>query len=206
MFIVFEGIDGSGKATQAKLLTEFLKKNKIPSEFIHSPDYSTPVGTAYRNYLYDDFHMESDAVFLLCGCDVIINKPKIERAKSQNKVIVANRYITSTIAYQCANGFPFEKALDFVKLMKYPGADLIIFVDISAETSMKRKTKEKGVLDRHERNFEYLKKVREFYLKEVERNVLGRWIVVNGEKSIEDLQMEIIRIVKPLLKGRIKQE
>jgi dTMP kinase len=201
---VIEGLDGSGKGTQTELLIKYLKEKNIPFEFIKSPDYRTPVGEAYRKYLNEEIDMETDAVFLLVASDVMMNKPIIEAARKEGKVIIAERYITATIASQCANGFSFEKAIKFVELMEYPKPDLIIFIDVKPETGMKRK-REQGKLDRHEKNLEFLRKVREFYLKEIEESVLGKWVVVNGEKSIEEVHEEILKIVKDYLikrKGR----
>jgi len=194
-FIVIEGIDGAGGETQTKLLEEYLKSKGKECVRIESPDMSTPVGRAYNEYLYERFHMSNEAVFLLCGCDVIINKPLIKKAKKEGKIIIADRYITSTIAYQSANNFPFEKALKFVELMEYPRADLIIFMDISPRTSMERKKREKGMLDKHEKDVEYLKMVRKFYLEEIKRNVLGRWVMINGERSVKKIHEEIVKIV-----------
>ncbi len=198
--IVIEGLDGAGGETQSKLLKEYFEKKGMPCIRIESPNNSTPVGQAYNEYLYEKFHMENEAVFLLCGCDVIINKPIIEKTKKENTVAVADRYITSTIAYQSANGFSFEKALKFIELMEYPRADLIIFIDISPETSMQRKKKEKENLDKHEKNLKYLKKVKEFYFEEIKRNVLGKWFIINGEKSIEEIHQEILKIIQKELK------
>jgi dTMP kinase len=195
-FIVIEGIDGSGGETQTKLLKEFFERKGKKAIRIESPDPSTPVGEAYKMYLDEKFRMENDAIFLLCACDVIINRPLIEKAEKENKLVIADRYITSTIAYQGANGFPFEKALKLVELMKFPKADVIIFIDISPEVSMERKRREKGELDKHEKNIRYLTETKKFYKKEIERNVLGKWFVINGGQDIQAVHKEIIKIVE----------
>ena len=198
--IVFEGLDASGKETQSKLLKHWLDRKKISSIVIHSPNTKTPVGQAFEKYLYEEFKMERDAVFLICACDVIINKPIIEKANKEDKVVVADRYITSTIAYQGANGFPFEKSLKIVETMEFPKADIIIYIDISPETSMKRKQREKEKLDKHEKNKEFLTKVKDFYMKEIRESVLGEWFVVDGEKSKEEVHNQIVKIIENKLR------
>lgn len=200
-FIVIEGIDGAGGETQTKLLKEYFEKKGKKTTKIVSPNLSTPVGQAYKAYLDEKFYMKNEAVFLLCACDVIINKPIIEKINKDGGIVIADRYITSTIAYQSANDFLFEKALKIVEIMGFPKADIIIFIDISPEVSIERKRKEKGKLDRHEKNIQYLAKVKEFYEKEIERNVLGKWFVVNGEQDIQTVHKQIIKILKKVIKA-----
>ena len=197
-FIVIDGLDGSGKGTQTKLLIEYFQKNNIPFEFIKSPNYETPVGEVYRRYLDGEFEMKTDSVFLLVASDVIMNKPRIEKAKKQRKIIIAERYITATIAFQCANGFPYEKAIKLVELIGYPKPDIIIFIDVKPETGMRRKFGQEGKLDRHEKDLEFLKKTREFYLREIKENVLGKWIVINGERSKKEVHEEILKVINSL--------
>jgi len=197
-FVVIEGLDGSGKGTQVKSLIEHVQKNNIPFEFIKSPNYQTPVGDAYRKYLDGEFEMKTDSVFLLVASDVIMNKPKIEEAGKEGKIIIAERYITATIAFQCANGFPYERAVKLVELMKYPKPDLIIFIDVKPETGMERKLGQVGKLDRHEKNLEFLKKVREFYMREINENVLGKWVVIDGERSKKEVHEDILKVINSL--------
>jgi dTMP kinase len=197
-FIVIDGLDGSGKGTQTKLLIEYFQKNNIPFEFIKSPNYETPVGDVYRRYLDGEFEMKTDSVFLLVATDVIMNKPKIEKSIKEGKVMIAERYITATIAFQCANGFPYEKALKLVELMKYPKPDVIIFIDIKPETGMERKFGQEGKLDRHEKDLEFLRRAREFYLREMEENVLGKWVVIDGERSKKEVHEDILKVINSL--------
>jgi len=197
-FVVIDGLDGSGKGTQTKLLIEHFQKNNIPFEFIKSPNYETPVGDTYRRYLDGEFEMETDSVFLLVASDVIMNKPKIEKAMKEGKIIIAERYITATIAFQCANGFPYEKAIKLVELMGYPKPDVIIFIDIKPETGMERKFGQEGKLDRHEKDLEFLRKAKEFFMREMKENVLGKWVVINGKRSKKEVHEDILKVINSL--------
>lgn len=197
-FVVIDGLDGSGKGDQIRFLIEHFQKNNIPFEFIKSPNYETPVGKTYRKYLDGEFEMKTDSVFLLVASDVIMSKPKIEKAKNEGKIIIAERYMTSTIAFQCANGFPYEKAKKLVELIDYPKPDLIIFIDVKPETGMKRKLEQMGKLDRHEKDLRFLQKVMEFYMKEIEENFLGKWFVIDGERSREEVHEDILKVINSL--------
>ena len=143
--------------------------------------------------------MDPDSAFILFCADNMQNAKEIEKAKKQGKHVIIDRYITSTIVFQSARGLSFEKGIRFGELMQFPKADAIIYIDISAETSMKRKMGEKGNLDMHEKNLQYLKKVRQLYLEEAKRNVLGKWFVIDGEKTIPEVHKEILKIVEKFL-------
>jgi len=197
-FIILEGLDGAGGSTQTKLLKEFFQKKKIPHVFIQSPNYETQIGKLIRNYLNGKFNLKSAHAFILFATDVLDSVPIIRKSLDEKKIVVADRYITSTIAYQCANGFSFDSAMKFVKLNAYPEADAIIYIDIKPETSMKRKKKENGKLDRHEKNLKFLKKVRDFYQNEIKENILGKWFVINGERDIKEVHEDILRIINSL--------
>ena len=197
-FIVLEGLDGAGGTTQTKFLKEFFQKKKIPHVFVKSPNYETETGKLIRGYLNGKLNLKPEQAFILFATDVLDSLPIIKKGLREKKVVVTDRYITSTIAYQCANGFSFDSALNFVKLHEYPEADAIIFMDIKPETSMKRKKKEVGKLDRHEKNLKFLKKVRDFYQKEEKENILGKWFIVKGERDKKDVNKDILKIINYL--------
>jgi dTMP kinase len=197
-FIVIEGLDGAGGSTQTNLLKESFEKRNISHLFVKSPDYETEIGKTIRDYLNGKFNLRSEQAFLLFAIDVLNSVPMIKKGLEERKIIIADRYITSTIAYQSANNFSFESALKFVKLHDYPEADVIIFIDIKPETSIERKMKESGKLDKHEKNLQFLKKVREFYMKEIKENVLGEWVVIDGGKSKEEIHKDILKVINSL--------
>lgn len=195
-FVAMEGIDGAGSETQTSLLKEFLERMNIPFLFVKSPDLDHPVGKLYDDYLHEKFDLNTEQVFLLCAIDVLNSVSRIEKGLEEGKVVIADRYITSTLAYRDAKGFPMEKGLKLIELLDYPKADLIIFLDIDPEISIKRKSMEKESLDFHEKDLDYLRRVRESYIKEMSRNILGKWIKIDGEKSKKEVHEEIIKSLK----------
>jgi len=195
-FIVIEGIDGAGGHTQTDLLKKFFEEINIPSLFVRSPFYEHPVGKLYHDYLHGKVELSTEQVFLLCTIDVLNLVPKIEKGIEERKIVIADRYITSTLAYRDAAGFPLEKGLKIIETLNFPKPDLIIFLDIKPETGVKRKLEEKKELDIHEKNVEYLRRVKESYEKEISRKIMGEWIVIDGEKSKEEVFEEIVKELK----------
>jgi dTMP kinase len=116
---------------------------------------------------------------------------EIRKALEEGRIVLADRYFTSTLAYQCVQGFPLEKALKFADLFDFVKPDLIIYLKVSAETSMIRKKKEKTNLDLFEKDLEFRKKVSKKYDELTDKNVFGKWFVVDAEKSIDEVATEI---------------
>ncbi len=201
MFVVLEGIDGAGHTTQANLLKKFLEKNNIKYDFFKTPNKKHPIGKAYYDYLNKKYEANTETIFLLCSSDVMLNKERIVKARQKEGFILGERYITSTLAYQAANGFDFDKAIEIIRLVGFPKTDIIIYLDISVDEAIKRK-KMNGKLDRHEENKLFLEKVKQFYEKQIEMNFLGKWIIVDAEKEIQEVNNEIIKIIKNNLKTK----
>ena len=195
IFIVIEGLDGCGGETQTKLLKKYFSKNNIPHKIFHSPNYKTPIGKRIKLYLDRKIELDPESAFTLFASDTLLASKQIEKER-KTKIVIMDRYITSTIVYQAARGFDFERGIEFAESMDYQKPDAIIYIDIKPETSMKRKKKEKGKLDYHESKLEYLKKVREYYLQETKRNVLGKCHVIDGEKTIEEVHEKILKIIE----------
>ncbi len=195
---MLEGLDGAGGETQTKLLKDYFIKNNIPSIFVRSPDYDHPIGKFIVDYLEGKFELTKHQAFLAFAIDVLNSVPRIKTGLREEKLVIADRYITSTIAYHCSRGISFQNAIDMVKRLDFPRADGIIFIDIKPETSMKRKTGENKKLDKYEKNLESLRKVREFYLKEIKENVLGKWVVIDGERSKKDIHQDILKVINSL--------
>lgn len=198
---VIESIDGGGTETQTKLLKEFLEKKGKKIEFLKYPDYQGPIGNLIHEFLHKKFDFSPAVQFSLYATDMIKDKEKILDAK-KGKIVIADRYFTSTLAYQSmTKGFSLDKGLKFAEIFDLPKPDLVIFLNVSPETSIKRKFKEKNSLDRHEEDKEFLGKVREGYLDLIKKKIFAKeWVIVDGEKSIEEVAKEIQKIVLEKLK------
>lgn len=192
--VAIEGCDGAGGETQINLL-----KEKFPNAlFLRYPDYENEIGKMIHNFLHEKFNLSVNMQFLLFAGDMVKDVDNINRAIEDGRDVFIDRYFLSTIVYQGIQGFSLEDALKFAEIFKLPKPDLVIFLKISPETSLKRKMIEKNNnVDRWERNLEWQRKVIEKYEDLIRKNVFAsRWITINGEKSKEEVHKEILREIE----------
>jgi len=170
----------------------FFREKNIPAEKISYPDYNNPIGKFIDEYLHGKHNLSLNVLFLLYCIDFIKDNEKIDRLLNDGKIVILDRYFTSTIAYQCMQGFSLESALNFAEKFGIKKPDTVFLLKISPETSIKRKMDEKhGKIDIFEKDKEFLSKVRSQYDRLAEKNVFGKWIVIDGEKSKDDVFSEI---------------
>jgi deoxyribose-phosphate aldolase len=197
--IVFEGIDGAGCETQTDRIYEILKKNKIPVMKLSYPDYSHPIGELIHQFLHKKIDFPLGIEFLLYFADFVKDIEKINNFVQKGGILLLNRYFSSTLAYQGAKGFNLRDAMEVAKIFKLAKPDLIFYLEISPETSIERKLKEKKVLDKNEANKKFLSLVSKEYQKLIKNNVFSKWVKINGEKSIEEVTDEILSYLKKTL-------
>lgn len=195
--IVLEGIDGAGGEVQSKKLVEYLRSQGIPSERIAYPEYDKPVGKLIQEYLDGNYDFHPRFLFLLYASDMVKDLERINLALEKGVTLVCDRYFTSTLAYQSLtmHSIPLEKALEFAEVFGIPRPDLIFYLRISPETSIRRKSQEKKT-DVHEGSRIFLNSVREAYDKLSRDNVFGKWFVIDGEKPIEEVFNQILNVLQ----------
>ncbi len=200
MFIVFEGPEGAGKSTQAQRLTTHLQKENHSVLATKEPG-GTPVGNAIRKILLDpELTINSLSEFLLYSASraQIVNDV-IKPALLQNKIVVCDRFLASSIAYQ---GYGRGLDLDFLySLSKEVTADLrpeiTFLLDISPKEGLKR-AMVRGRLDRLEQNnLSFHHRVREGFLKQAKAE--SSWIILNAEEPEEKLAEHIWQVVVSML-------
>jgi dTMP kinase len=172
-FIVFEGADGSGKSTQAKLLFEYLKTHKIPSKYISFPRYKDSVwGAMIRRYLDGDFgKLDSYLASMLYAGDRFSAASEIRKWLSDGKLIVCDRYIASNIAHQGAKIKSQAQRVKYIRWLenleygenKIPREDLVIFLYVPVAVTQKLMKGRK--LDIHEKDVNHLKNALGVYQK-----------------------------------------
>lgn len=167
--IVFEGSDGSGKATQSKLLVEFLKNHHIPTEFTSFPRYDSAWGRIVRRYLDGEFgDVEEVSPYLasmLYAGDRMAAAPTIRKWLSTGNIVVCDRYVGSNLAHQAAKikrQSEKSKFIGWLEGLEYeenqvPQEDLVFFLDVPIEISKKLMRERK--LDIHEKDLKYLQNV-----------------------------------------------
>jgi len=167
-FICIEGLDGCGKTTQAKLLTKKLRKS-------HNAVYTAEpsrgkIGTLIRERcLYGEKRLSSVIEALLFAADRIEHvENEVLPALNQGKLVISDRYLYSSLAYQGAAGLSLEWIEKINEHALKP--DLAIFIDVDPKTAMRRLKLKKSVME----NMETQQKVRDVYLKFVAKGELVR--------------------------------
>ena len=214
-FIVIEGLDGSGKATQSKILAEKLMAQGKNIKKLEFPDYSNPSSALVKMYLGGEFgDKPSDvnpyAASAFYAVDRVASYLKFWKEGYQgDTVILSDRYATSNIIYQMSKleksqwdeFIEWQEDFEYNKL-SIPKPDLVIYLDVEPEVSQKPMLKRYGgdndKKDLHEKNLAFLLECRKSALYAAEK---CGWIVIkcceNGDiKPIEKIASEIEAVVK----------
>jgi dTMP kinase len=192
LFIVFEGVDGGGKSTQIKMLSDFFTGKGYEVEQHMEPTHET-IGQVLWDYMNSkerSFNPETEA--LLFAADRIEHGKLINKALDQGKIVISDRYKHSSLAYQGAAGADIDWMQSLNTHALVP--DLVILFDIDPDKSLERVSdRVKTVFEKNE----YLKKVRAEYLRYAE---LGELVVVDALQSIEEVHQDILSHVTKLIK------
>jgi dTMP kinase len=190
-FIVFEGVDGSGKSTQIDLLSEKLRQAGVDHIIEREPS-SGAIGKLIRDYAEaGDRYLTPETEALLFSADRIEHVKRIEGYLNEGVTVICDRFMHSTLAYQGGSGVNIAWLRSLQKFDLKP--DLIILLDINPDRSLVR------VANRSLTVFEsnsYLKKVREFYLKFADA---GEMIPVNCSRIVDEVEFDVLQLVSDLL-------
>jgi dTMP kinase len=192
IFIVIEGLDGSGKTTQAKLLAKKLEKTH--TVLLTAEPSLGKIGTFIReDCLYEDKRLPTEAEALLFATDRIEHlHNEVKPALDDGKLVICDRYIYSSLAYQGSAGL----SLDWIKTINARALqpDFSIFIDVSPEKVIERLKRKKSVME----TLETQQRVREVYLKFVEN---GELIRVDGDNPKDVVAEELYAKISTLLKS-----
>ncbi len=204
LFIAFEGIDGSGKSTQVKLLTDSLKKagHKVYATFEPT---DSPIGAVIRNIFNHRIEADHRAIaglFIADRLDHLLNKTNgILKKMEEGYTVITDRYYFSSYAYQGTH-----MSLDWVIEANSLSADLLrpdlnIYIDISPEISMKRLINGRSSMELYETS-ENLRNVREKYLEAIEQLKFKEHIfVTDGNRSAEAIASDIWQEISHMTVG-----
>ena len=173
--VAFEGLDQSGKQTQAELLRARLKQAGHKSRLVSFPDYGTSIGEEIARALQGEREYGPDVMQLLYVANRYERKPDLKRWLDGGLMLVCDRYVASSIAYGEAQGLDRAWLTDMQKYLPLPS--LVILLDIAPETAVKRKAVDR---DRYERDLAMQGRVRESYHRQA---VEGGWVVLDGERQ-----------------------
>ncbi|NBC83188.1 MAG: dTMP kinase [Bacteroidetes bacterium] len=191
-FIVIEGLDGSGKSTQLKLLQNYLSQHLIPFEYLHFPRLDTPlfgelISMFLRGELGELNEVNPYLVALMYASDRHDAAAMLNKWRKDGKTIIADRYVYSNIGYQCAkleNEADREKLANWIFELEFnhyqiPKPDINIFIDVPfsfTENSLQNNRTGtdrdylQGSKDIHEADLSFQQKVRDIYIWQSGKN------------------------------------
>ena len=219
--VVLEGLDGSGKGTQAKLLAQALVRQGVPLRPVTFPDYSSPSSSLVKMYLNGEFGSAPEDVnayaasaFYAVDRFASFRKDWGEDYR-QGKLILCDRYATSNMVYQMGKAprEEWDRYLAWVEDFEYqklgiPRPDLVLYLDMPIEVSQKllleRYHGDSGKKDIHESHLGFLRACRESARYAGQR--LG-WREIPCAKEgeplpVEEIHRAVLAAVEPLLAPR----
>jgi dTMP kinase len=191
IFVCVEGLDGCGKTTQAKLLVKRLKGD-YDAVYTAEPSDGKIGKLIKKHYLHADKRGSAVVEALLFAADRFEHlKSEVLPALDDERLVVSDRYVYSSLAYQGAAGLDLKWIEKINEHAVRPS--LALFIDVEPETVIRRLKRKRSVME----NLETQLKVREIYLRFVDKGSLVR---VDGNRSKTEVAREIASTVKGFLK------
>lgn len=231
-FIAFEGIDGSGKTIQVKLLKEKLQNLNYEVTVTKEPTDSGPIGKAIKKVLMKKEKVTNEALALLFAADRANHTRKIIiPSLRKNEVVISDRYVYSSLAYQSRGSTSIS--LNWLKIINKSSIqpDLVIYIDIPPEVGLLRlkKGQKRVVDDSYFESIEKQSRIRDAYHKilnldtpisflteyhsqknERSKNhgftqskINGTTVIkINGEEAIQEIHKQISNFVLSMIRRK----
>lgn len=194
IFICIEGLDGSGKTTHAHRLVRNLQKRGIDSVYTTEPSKGE-LGTFIRGTILEGKKRVPRVVeALLFAVDRIEHFEKdVKPALEDGKVVVSDRCVYSSLAYQGAAGLNLKWIEEINKFALPP--DLALYINVPPEVVVKRIRRKKSVMER----LETQRRVQKVYMKFVEN---GKLIPLNGDRKKSEVEQNILNVTLKFLENQ----
>jgi dTMP kinase len=190
-FVVLEGSDGSGKTTQARVLCSALRREGYKIHPTAEPSRSI-VGRLIRRRILHGKKTRPEVEALLFAADRFLHlESEILPALAVGRIVVCDRYIYASFAYQGAQGVDSQWLQEINRFAIKP--DLALYLDVPAETGMGRIRRKKSLLEK----LELQERVREQYLKLAET---GELTLVDGTQPIKKVGENVLDLVTSKLR------
>src|SRR5436190_8536709 len=187
LLIAFEGLDQSGKQTQAEMLRDRLRQDGHKSRLVSFPDYATSIGEELARALAGEREYDADVMQLHYVANRYERKDDLRRWLDGGLILVSDRYTASSIAYGEAQGLDADWLAGIQKFLPAPA--MTIMLDIAPDTAVQRKAVDR---DRYERDLAMQERVRESYRRQA---VEGEWVVLDGERSRDVIASDVFTAV-----------
>jgi dTMP kinase len=193
VFICIEGLDASGKTTHAHLLVRSLRRRGFDAVYTTEPSRGKIGRFVRRHILERKKRVPSVMEALLFAVDRVDHvEEEIKPALEEGKIVVSDRYVYSSLAYQGAAGLDLKWIQEINRLALPP--DLAIYMDVPPEIVVKRMKRKRSVME----NMETQKRVREVYMKFVEN---GQLVPIDGNRAKDEVTIDILRVVLDFLRN-----
>jgi dTMP kinase len=189
--IAFEGLDQSGKQTQAERLLDAFRKAGHHAEFLTFPEYTTDIGEEIGCALKGERDYEPDTLQLLYIANRFEFRPRIQKWLDAGTMVVCDRYLASSIAYGEAQGVDAAWLTEIQRHLPRPS--LTILLDMKPEVSLTRKQADR---DKFERDMPLLGRVRDSYLRQAQQ---PDWIRLEGERDKDAVSADVLNAVRARL-------
>ena len=199
-FITFEGIEGSGKTTQIRLLMDWFKQRTHRALLTREPG-GTSIGEQVRAVLLNPINTEMTPeaeILLFSAARAQIVREVIRPRLDEGWIVICDRFADGTLAYQgYGHGLPLDDLLritEFATGGLWP--DLTIYLDLDVETGLRRKAATPEEWNRMEaKEVAFHKRVRQGYLALAAQNP-DRWLVLDADQPVETIQEQILERVR----------
>lgn len=186
LYLAFEGIDGSGKTTQSGILHNYLRAHGYEVVLVREPWVK-----AIKEFLYKH-DVDPDAETYLFAADrIILQKEVVLPSLEQGKLVISDRSVFASLAYQVARGVDEDFILAVNRSIRFP--DLVFLLDLPVEEALRRLSS-RGQLTRFEERG-FIEKVRMRYLELAETHK-DRFAVVDASKPVEEVHRRIAELLR----------
>jgi dTMP kinase len=189
--IVFEGLDQSGKQTQAERLRDRLTALGQKVRLVSFPDYSTHIGDELAKALAHQREYSAEVMQLLYVANRYEWKLALQQLLDDGWFVVCDRYTASSVAYGEAFGLDAAWLTEIQRFLPAPSATVML--DIAPETAVTRKSVDR---DRYERDLALQARVRASYHRLAARN---QWLLLDGDRPKDEIAADVFTQLAPRL-------
>jgi dTMP kinase len=194
LLIAIEGLDQSGKETQARRLRSWFEARGRQVESLDFPYYDTAIGQEIWKGLHGERDYAADTIQLLYIANRHEFKPRIQRWLAEGRVVICDRYTASSVAYGEAQGLDPHWLASIQAYLPQPAATVLL--DIAPEVAAARKSKGR---DKFESDLPMLGRVRASYLRQAGDS---SWLVIDAARPVDDVAASVATAVATRLGQR----
>jgi dTMP kinase len=191
LLVAFEGLDQSGKQTQAEQLRDRLEAQGRTVQLLSFPDYDTVIGGEIDRALHGERPYTADVMQLLYVANRYEWKQQILDALVAGRVIVCDRYVASSVAYGEAQGLDPDWLVTIQRYLPQP--DVTILLDILPDVSARRK---RSGRDKYEQDLPLLGRVRDSYLRQANAG----WVRIDADRDRDLVAADVYAAVSAVLR------